>query len=178
MEPKISYPFIKHLANTEGIGSYPSAHFDMVRIGIGMYGYVSNPMITDQLKQVISWKSVISQIKKLTIGESVGYNRQFIANDETNIAIIPVGYADGFRKSLGNGVGAVYIQGKKCKVLGNVCMDMIMVDITHIQTRVGADVEIIGEHQTLTQLASNMNTIPYEVLTSISPRVHRVYVEE
>ena len=178
LEPKISYPFIKHLANTEGIGSYPSAHFDMVRIGIGMYGYVSNPIIAEQLKQVISWKSVISQIKKLTVGESVGYNRQFIANEETTIAIIPVGYADGYRKSLGNGVGAVYIQGKKCNVLGNVCMDMIMVDVTNIQTRVGADVEIIGEHQTLTKLASNMNTIPYEVLTSISPRVHRVYVEE
>ncbi len=178
LEPKIDYPFIKHLANTEGIGSYPSAHFDMVRIGIGMYGYVSNPLIADQLNQVISWKSVISQIKKLTVGESVGYNRQFIAQEETTIAIIPVGYADGFRKSLGNGVGSVYIQGKKCPVLGNVCMDMIMVDISHIQTRVGADVEIIGNHQSLSELALCMKTIPYEVLTSISPRVHRVYVEE
>jgi len=178
LEPKITYPFIKHLANTEGIGSYPSAHFDMVRIGIGMYGYVSNPLIADQLQQVISWKSVITQIKKLVVGESVGYNRQFIANEDTTIAIIPVGYADGFRKSLGNGNGSVYIQGKKCAVLGNVCMDMIMVEITGIQTRVGADVEIIGSHQTLTELSSLMKTIPYEVLTSISPRVHRVYVEE
>lgn len=174
----LPYPFLKHLANTEGIGNFPSAHFDMVRIGIGMYGYVSNPILIEQLQPVISWKSVVTQIKKLVVGESVGYNRNFIAEKETTIAIIPVGYADGFRKSLGNGKGKVFIDGHACAVLGNVCMDMIMVDVSAISTHEGATVEIIGEHQSLPSFSKQMETIPYEVLTSISPRVHRVYVEE
>ena len=173
----LPYPFLKHLANTEGIGNFPSAHFDMVRIGIGMYGYVSNPILIEQLQPVISWKSVVTQIKKLVVGESVGYNRNFIAEKETTIAIIPVGYADGFRKSLGNGKGKVFIDGHPCIVLGNVCMDMIMVDVSAISTHEGATVEIIGEHQSLPSFSKQMETIPYEVLTSISPRVHRVYVE-
>ena len=173
----INYPFLKHIANSEGIHGYPHAHFDMVRLGIGMYGYSANENIKTQLTPAIAWKSVITQIKSIAIGESVGYSRTFIATRPTKIAVVPIGYADGFRKSLGNGIGGMYVQGHYCKVLGNVCMDMTMIDVTDVATYEGDTVEIIGENQTLDLLAKMMGTIPYEVLTSVSQRVHRIYIE-
>ena len=173
----ISYPYIKHLANSEAIGTYPSAHFGMVRLGIGMYGYSSNDKTKALLQEAVSWKSVVTQVKAIQSGESVGYGCTFVAQKPMKIAVIPIGYADGFRRILSNGVGAVVIQGEFCPVVGNVCMDMIMVDVTSIEVNEGDAVEIIGEHQTLYAFAQKMNTIPYEVLTSVSSRVHRVYVE-
>jgi alanine racemase len=121
---------------------------------------------------------MISQVKTISAGESVGYSRTFVARGPMKIATIPVGYADGFRRSLSNGVGGVVIHGAFCPVVGNVCMDMTMVDITDLSVKAGDEVEIIGTHQSLEKLATAMNTIPYEVLTSISKRVHRVYLEE
>lgn len=177
MQHTINYPFLKHIANSEGIHGYPHAHFDMVRLGIGMYGYSANENIKSQLTPAITWKSVITQIKSIAIGESVGYSRTFIATRPTKIAVVPIGYADGFRKSLGNGIGGMYVQGDYCKVLGNVCMDMTMIDVTDVVTFEGDTVEIIGENQTLDELAKMMGTIPYEVLTSVSQRVHRIYIE-
>ena len=174
----INYPFLKHIANSEGIHGYPHAHFDMVRLGIGMYGYSANENIKSQLTPAIAWKSVITQIKSIAIGESVGYSRTFIATRPTKIAVVPIGYADGFRKSLGNGIGGMYVQGHYCKILGNVCMDMTMIDVTDVATYEGDTVEIIGENQTLDGLAKMMGTIPYEVLTSVSQRVHRIYIED
>lgn len=177
LEHKLDYKFIRHLLNTEGIERFPEADYEMVRMGIGLYGYSINPEVQKMLQPAIAWKSVVSQIKAVHPGESVGYGRRFIADSERKIAVIPVGYADGFRRSLGLGKGGMVIQGVWCPVVGSVCMDMTMVDVTGVPTFEGDTVEIIGETQTLSDLAQKMETITYEVLTSISKRVHRVYLE-
>lgn len=178
LQKKLSYPFIRHILNTEGIERFPEADFEMVRMGIGLYGSSVNPEVQKMLRPAISWKSVVSQVKAVHPGESVGYSRRYVADSERKIAVIPVGYADGFRRSLGLGKGGMVVQGKWCPVLGSVCMDMTMIDVTGIPVFEGDPVEIIGETQTLSKLAADMETIPYEVLTSISKRVHRVYIEE
>jgi alanine racemase len=170
--------FITHLLNSEGIANFPEAQFNMVRIGIGMYGVSSNPTNAKKLRPVVSWKSTVSQVKQIHKGESVGYSRSFVADKNMEIAIVPVGYADGFRRSLSNGVGSVFINGQMCNVVGRVCMDMIMVDVTKKFVKTGDRVELIGDKITLSQFAEKMQTISYEVLTSISKRVHRTYIEE
>jgi alanine racemase len=170
--------FITHLLNSEGIANFPEAQFNMIRIGIGMYGVSSNPANAKKLRPVISWKSTVSQVKQIQKGESVGYSRSFVADKNMEIAIVPVGYADGFRRSLSNGVGSVVINGQICNIVGRVCMDMIMVDVTKKFVKTGDRVELIGEKITLSQFAEKMQTISYEVLTSISKRVHRTYIEE
>lgn len=177
LDSVISYPYIKHLANSEAVANFPSIHLDMVRLGIGMFGYSSNPQVQHTLQEVVSWKSVVTQVKFIQAGESVGYGCNYIAQKPMKIAVIPVGYADGFRRTLSNGIGSVVIQGEFCPVVGNVCMDMTMVDVSSLEVHEGDGVEIIGEHQSLSSYAQKMNTIPYEVLTSVSSRVHRVYVE-
>jgi alanine racemase len=170
--------FITHLLNSEGIANFPEAQFNMIRIGIGMYGVSSNPANAKKLRPVISWKSTVSQVKQIHKGESVGYSRSFVADKNMEIAIVPVGYADGFRRSLSNGVGSVLINGQMSNVVGRVCMDMIMVDVTKKFVKTGDRVELIGEKISLSQFADKMQTISYEVLTSISKRVHRTYIEE
>ena len=170
--------FITHLLNSEGIANFPEAQFNMVRIGIGMYGVSSNPANAKKLRPVVSWKSTVSQVKQIQKGESVGYSRSFVADKNMEIAIVPVGYADGFRRSLSNGVGSVVINGQMCNLVGRVCMDMIMVDVTKKFVKTGDRVELIGDKITLSQFAEKMQTISYEVLTSISKRVHRTYIEE
>jgi alanine racemase len=178
LNQQLNYHFDRHIQNSEGIANFPEAQFEMVRLGIGMYGISSNPMVQMKLQPVMKWFSSISQIKTLMKGESVGYNRSFIAEKEMKIAVIPVGYADGFRRSLGNGKGGVVIHGTVCPTVGRVCMDMIMVDVTKLHAKEGDKVEIIGSKQTIQKFADAMNTIPYEVMTSISKRVHRVYLED
>lgn len=178
IEQRLAYPFMKHLLNTEGITRFKGAQFDMVRLGIGLYGLSVSEEISKKLQQAIMWKSIVSQIKIIKKGESVGYGRSFIAEKDTPIAIIPVGYADGFRRNLSQGRGGVYINGEYCPTLGNVCMDMIMVDITAKNVTVGEEVEIIGINQHINRLAKQMQTIAYEVLTSFSRRLHRVYIED
>ena len=168
----------QHLLNSEGVANFPEASFDMVRLGIGMYGVSGNPIVKKQLKPVISWFSSVSQVKKVKKGESAGYSRSFIADKDVTIAIVPVGYADGFKRQLSNGKGSVFIEGHACPVIGRVCMDMILVDVGNMDVKEGDKVEIIGQHQPLEQLAACMETIPYEVMTGISRRVHRVYTEE
>ncbi|MEY3585287.1 MAG: hypothetical protein RLZZ243_351 [Bacteroidota bacterium] len=177
-ESYLSYPFLRHILNSEGIAQYPNAQFDMVRIGIGLFGLSSNRSFEKRLKPVIEWTSSISQVKSIRPGESVGYGRTFVAKKEMRIAIIPIGYADGFKRSLSNGVGAVYIQNQRCPVVGRVCMDMIMVDVSDLKIQANAKVEIIGINRGLSEFAKECDTIPYEILTSISPRVHRSYSEE
>jgi len=177
-ESYLSYPFLRHILNSEGIAHYPNAQFDMVRIGIGLFGLSSNRSFEQRLKPVIEWTSSISQVKTIRPGESVGYGRTFVAQKEMRIAIIPIGYADGFKRNLSNGVGAVYIQNQRCPVVGRVCMDMIMVDLGDLKIEPNMKVEIIGTNRGLTEFAKDCHTIPYEILTSISPRVHRSYSEE
>lgn len=169
---------IFHLCNSEGALHFPSAQFDMIRVGIGLYGISKDPVISEQLKPVLEWKSVVSQVKEIPAGESVGYGRSYLAEKNTVIAIVPVGYADGFRRNLSNGKGAVYLKGQRCETVGRVCMDMIMVNTTGLDVKEGDEVEIIGEHQKIEQLAQAMETIPYEVLTSLSKRVYKTFFEE
>jgi len=171
-----NYHFDKHILNSEATPHYSAYQYDMIRLGIGVYGYANNPSLKPKLTDALQWRSSISQIKSIAKGESVGYGRSFIAEKATKIAIIPVGYADGFRRSLSNGKGGVYIKGAFCPVLGRVCMDMIMVDIKDNSFTVGETVEIIGENQAMDVFAKNMETIPYEVMTNFSKRVHRIYL--
>jgi alanine racemase len=178
LKNQLNYSFDAHILNSEGIANYPAAQMSMVRLGIGMYGLSGHPQIKQKLKPVIGWYSVISQIKKVKKGESVGYSRSFIAPSDIMIAIVPVGYADGYRRSLSNGRGKVFIQGVACSILGRVCMDMVLVDLGKLSVKEGAKVEIIGVQQSLEELATQMDTIPYEVMTGISKRVHRIYIEE
>jgi alanine racemase len=173
----LNYHFDRHILNSEGVANFPEAQFEMVRLGIGMYGITGNTTFAKKLQPAIRWYSAISQIKHIQKGESVGYSRSFIAEAPTTIAVIPVGYADGYRRSLGNGKGGVYIHETFCPTVGRVCMDMIMVDVTKLHVKEGDKVEIIGRRQSIGQFAAAMDTIPYEVMTSISKRVHRVYLD-
>ena len=177
IEASLNYQFDRHILNSEAISRFSEVQFEMVRLGIGMYGYSSNPELKSKLKDSIFWKSSVSQIKMIQKGDSVGYGRTFIAEEEMKIGIIPVGYADGFRRSLSNGKGSIWINGNCCKVVGRVCMDMIMVNVSGLSIQEGDAVEIIGDQQTMEDFASKMETIPYEVMTSFSRRVHRVYIE-
>ena len=169
----LPYSFIRHLLNSEGAAHFSAAQFDMVRLGIGLFGVNHDPAFEVKLKPVLTWTSRISQLKKLKKGASVGYGCSAILSEDSQIAVIPVGYADGFSRQLSNGKGGVYIDGTYCPTIGRVCMDMIMVLAPN--ARPDASVEIIGPNQSLAVFAQKANTIPYEILTSISPRVQRSY---
>ncbi len=173
-EYKLSYPFIKHIANTSGIERFPNAIFNMVRIGIGLYGFSANN--SNKLMNVSTLKTRILQIKKVKKGESVGYSRKWVAKKDSKIAIIPIGYADGMSRQLSNGVGEVLINGKKSFIIGNVCMDMCMVDISHIYAKEDDAVIIFGDENPASDIAKKLNTIPYEIISGISERVKRVYL--
>jgi alanine racemase len=166
---------IRHILNTSGISNFPTSQYNMVRLGIGLYGVSNDPSEQKYLENVGTLKSVISQTRWITAGESVGYGRKFIADQSTRIATIPIGYADGISRGWGNGLGFVSIKDKEAKILGSVCMDMLMVDITEIDCTEGDLVIIFGEKPTVSYIAKKLNTIPYEVLTSISQRVKRVF---
>ena len=167
------HTIIKHLSNTSGIINYPEAHMDMVRLGIGMYGFGNTPSETAQLKNVGSLHSIISQIHELNPGESLGYNRAYTASKKTKSATVPVGHADGISRALGKGNGSVTIQGQQCPILGNVCMDMIMVDVTDVNCEEGDAVVLFDSQETIEQWAQKSDTISYEILTGISQRIAR-----
>jgi alanine racemase len=169
---------IRHILNTSGITNYPEAQYDMVRLGIGLYGISNDYEEQKELENVGTLKSIISQIRTIDKGESVGYGRRFIAEKETIIATIPIGYADGIRRAWGNGVGYVLINNKQAKIIGSVCMDMLMVDVTNIDCKEGQTVIVFGENPTVNFMTKQLNTIPYEILTSISQRVKRVFFRE
>jgi alanine racemase len=169
---------IRHILNTSGITNYPEAQYDMVRLGIGLYGISNDYEEQKELENVGTLKSIISQIRTIDKGESVGYGRRFIAEKETIIATIPIGYADGIRRSWGHGVGYVVINNIQAKIIGSICMDMLMVDVTNIDCKEGQTVIVFGENPTVKLMAKQLNTIPYEILTSISQRVKRVFFRE
>ena len=178
LEAVIKYSYIKHIANTSAIHRHKDLQFDMVRLGIGLYGVDSNEAMQGQLKNVSKLKTTISQIKKVSAGESIGYSRSAIAEKDLTIATVRIGYADGFPRSLGNGNGKMLLQGRLTSVIGNVCMDMTMLDITGIDAKEGEEVIVFGEYLPVTDLATWSGTIPYEILTGISQRVKRVYWQE
>lgn len=166
---------LRHILNTSGISNFPDSQYDMVRLGIGLYGVSNDVEEQKELENVGTLKSVISQIKSIAAGESVGYGRRFIAEKPTKIATIPIGYADGIFRGWGNGLGFVMIKNTKAYIVGSVCMDMLMVDITGIDCKEGDAILIFGENPTVSFIAQKLNTIPYEILTSISQRVKRVF---
>ncbi|HQW94112.1 MAG TPA: alanine racemase C-terminal domain-containing protein, partial [Ferruginibacter sp.] len=151
---------------------------DMVRLGIGLYGVDADPAVQQQLKNVTTLKTTISQIKKIKKGESVGYSRKGMATKNSVIATVRIGYADGYPRLLSNGTGKMLVNGKPAPVIGNVCMDMTMLDITGIDANEGDEVTVFGEGLPVGDLASLAQSIPYEILTGISQRVKRVYYEE
>jgi Alr-MurF fusion protein len=178
MRTTLGYDFMRHAGNTGAIQRFPEAHYDMVRLGIGLYGISAFAEEQSELKNVSTLKTCISQIKQIKSGESIGYNRKYISKKDMTIATIPVGYADGLRRALSNEVGEVFIQNKPCKIVGNVCMDMTMIDISGILVQEGEEVIIFNTAERLIAFADRCETIPYEVLTSIPARVKRVYLEE
>jgi alanine racemase len=174
LSAKLGYKPMLHCANTSGIINYPEAHFDMVRTGIGLYGFGNDKEENKHLKPVGNLKTVISQIHTIENGESVGYNRGFIAEKTIKSATLPIGHADGIPRSYGKGKGWVTIDGKKAHILGNVCMDMIMVDVTNIDCEEGDEAIIFGPSNTAEELSAAINSISYELITAVSQRVKRV----
>ena len=175
---KLKFGFLptRHLCNTSGIINYPNAHFDLVRLGIGVYGFANDISETNNLRNVISLKTVITQIHDIESGESVGYNRSFSASNSMKTATVAIGHADGLSRRLGNGKATVKINNQKASIVGNVCMDMMMVDVTNINCKPGDDVIIFDNQQSVEFLAKQSNTISYELLTAISQRVRRVII--
>jgi alanine racemase len=178
IESAVGYKTLKHICNSGAIPRFKNAHYNMVRLGIGMYGVGFNTIEKQNLKNISTLKTRISQIKQLHAEDSVGYSRNAILTKETTIATIPIGYADGFSRKLGNGNFSVSINNQTAVTIGNICMDMCMVDVTTLNCKEGDEVIIFETNEQLNQLSLAIETIPYEVLTGISSRVKRVYVQE
>jgi alanine racemase len=176
LKKALPYSFKRHISNSSGIVNYPEAHFDLVRLGIGLYGYANDWKWTQQLKNVSTLYSVISQIHVVNEGESVGYNRSFKAQQKTKSATISLGYADGIPRSWGNGVGFVTINDKEATVIGNVCMDTLMVDVTNIDCKEGDIVLFFNTKKNVEEMAARTKTISYELITAISQRMPREIV--
>ena len=174
----LGYKPLFHILNSPGILRLPELQFDMVRLGIGLYGVDPTEERRSNLRVVATLKTVISQIKNIPAGETVGYGRRGKALTETTIGTIAIGYADGFSRAFSRGVGQVLVNGKLAPVMGNVCMDMTMVDLTGISAKEGDEVIIFGEQLPIYHIAEKIHTIPYEILTNTSERVKRVFVAE
>ncbi|NAY91772.1 alanine racemase [Muricauda sp. JGD-17] len=171
---KLNYKTLRHIVNTSGIINYPEAQFEMVRSGIGLYGYGNDAEIDSKLKPIATLKTIISQIHHIKPNETVGYNRAYKSDRSKTTATLPLGHADGIGRQYGNGRGYVLIHGKKAPIIGNVCMDMIMVDIDGIDCKEGDEVLVFGQQNSAEVFASSANTISYEILTAISQRVKRI----
>ncbi|MCB0765780.1 MAG: alanine racemase [Flavobacteriales bacterium] len=167
---------LRHIANSSAIARFPEAHFDMVRLGIGLHGIGADPEETARLLPVATLRTVVAQVKEVPAGDGVGYGRKGVADHVRRIATLPIGYADGFLRRLGNGVGRMSINGQEVRTVGNICMDMCMVDVTSVPCAVGDEAIVFGTAPTLADYADDLGTIPYEALTSIAQRVKRVYV--
>jgi alanine racemase len=176
VENQIGYKPLLHICNTSGIINYPEAQFDMVRSGIGLYGFGNSEKENKNFKPIGTLKTIISQIHDIEKGESVGYNRAFKTEAFLRTATLPIGHADGIGRQYGKGKGYVIINNQKAYILGNVCMDMIMVDVTHIACKEGDEVIVFGPNYTAEKLAETANTISYELITAISQRVKRYFI--
>ncbi|MCI0522775.1 MAG: bifunctional UDP-N-acetylmuramoyl-tripeptide:D-alanyl-D-alanine ligase/alanine racemase, partial [Bacteroidales bacterium] len=172
----LGYRIRLHLLNSAGISRFPDYQFDMVRIGIGLYGIGDYRGVT--LRHTTRFLTAVSQVRAVPAGEPVSYGCNGAADSDREIAVIPVGYADGLRRELGNGRGSLFIRGRRVPIAGSICMDMCMVDVTGMDVRTGDEAEIFGNNIPVEEIAQKCNTIPYEILTSIPVRVKRVYVNE
>jgi len=173
---KLPYKVLRHILNSAGIERFPEYQFDMVRLGIGLYGVSASG--NSLIRSISRLKTCISQIRNIPAGDTVGYGRKGIVSIASDIAILPIGYADGYDRRLSNGVGKVYVKGQIVPIIGNICMDMCMIDVTGLHVEVGDEVELMGEHILVTEMANAIGTIPYEILTGISQRVKRIYLQE
>jgi Alr-MurF fusion protein len=174
----LDYQPMRHILNSAGICAYPHGQFEMVRMGIGMMGISPWPAIQKQLQPVVKFKTLISQISEVQAQESIGYNRSHVLQETKKIATIPVGYADGISRSIGNGVASFGIKNKRYPIVGKVCMDMLMLDIGNDDLQEGDEVCLFYQNPSLTEMAAWANTIPYEILTSISRRIKRIYIKD
>ena len=174
----LGYLPTRHLLNSAGIVRFPEYTLDMVRLGIGLYGIEPSRLAGAALQPVGTLRTVISQIKTVPAGESVGYSRRGLLDHDARIATLAIGYADGFDRRLGNGVGRVWVNGTPCPTVGNVCMDMTMIDVTKAEATGGDEVIVFGPDAPITEMARQIGTIPYEILTGISERVKRVFFKE
>ncbi|MGZ5190480.1 MAG: alanine racemase, partial [Flavisolibacter sp.] len=179
LKEKIDYPFLRHIANSAAIVRHSHLQFDMVRLGIGLYGVeIENDQLTE-LEPVATLRSTIAQLKRIKKGDSVSYNRKGVVKRDSLIATVRIGYADGYSRQFGNGIGRMLVKDQLAPVIGNVCMDMTMLDVTDIPVvKEGDEVIIFGPNLPVQQVALWMNTIPYEVMTGVSQRVKRVYFHE
>ncbi|MFY8128614.1 MAG: bifunctional UDP-N-acetylmuramoyl-tripeptide:D-alanyl-D-alanine ligase/alanine racemase [Chitinophagaceae bacterium] len=178
LQQQLNYSFLQHISNTAAILRLPNLQYNMVRLGIGLYG-IQNTNSNLPLQTVATLTTTIAQIRQVKKGESVGYNRKTIMQQDSKIATIRIGYADGLSRQLGNNKGSVWIKNTLAPIVGNVCMDMTMIDVTHINdVQTGDVVEIFGNNLPITEVAKNCNTIAYETLSTLNQRVKRVYVEE
>ena len=174
LENGLGYKVFKHFLNSAGIERFPEYQLDMVRLGISLYGIGES----QDLQSVCSLRTTILQIHEVRAGESVGYERMSYVSRDSRIAVLPIGYADGLNRHLSNGVGEVVIVGKRCPIIGNICMDTCMVDVTETNAKEGDTVIVFGKELSVVEIAQKSGTIPYEILTSISPRVKRIYYRE
>ena len=169
----------RHILNTAGIIRYPEYQYDMVRLGIGLYGIpVLNDGSEDGLRPVSTLRSPIISIKTWDAGTTIGYGRRGLLTRRSVIATVPIGYADGIDRHMGRGAVSFLVNGVKCPTVGNICMDILMLDVTEANAKVGDSVEIFGEGNPAQTLSDALDTIPYEILTSVSPRVRRIYYSE
>lgn len=171
----LQYPIIKHICNSAGIERFSDYQFDMCRLGIGLYGF---SFAGAKLRNVCTLETTILSVKTVKAGETIGYGRHTTLKEDRVIAVIPIGYADGFDRRFSNYGGEVWVRGKRCPVVGNVCMDQAMIDVTGADARPGDIAEVFGENMPLEELANKLGTITYEILTSVSRRVQRVYSYE
>ncbi len=179
LQQSFDHYIMRHILNTSGIVRFPDKQYDMVRIGIGLYGIRTLfDGSEDALKPVSALRSIIISIKEWPAGTTVGYGRRGVLQRDSRIATITIGYADGFDRHFGNGAVSMWVNGKLCPTVGTVCMDAVMIDVTDVPCKVGDTVEIFGEHVPVENLSDARGTIPYEILTSVSPRVKRVYYRE
>ena len=179
LQAHFGHKLLRHILNTSGIVRFPQYQFDMVRIGIGLYGIKTVfDGSEDTLQPVSSLKSVVISIKEWPAGATVGYGRRGLLTRDSRIATVTIGYADGLDRHCGNGNTCMWAGGQRCPTVGNVCMDAVMIDITGTDVQVGDIVEIFGNHIPVEELSDARGTIPYEILTSVSPRVKRVYYRE
>jgi len=170
------YKILRHILNSSGIERFPEMELDMVRLGIGLYGV--SPTYQNELRNVATLKTTISQIRTVAPGETIGYGRKGVASRTMQIAVLPIGYADGLNRRLSNGVGKVLISGLRAPIIGSICMDMCMVDITGLDAKEGDKAIIFGEELPVSEVAGYLETIPYEIFTSVGQRVKRIYFTE
>ena len=174
----LGYKPLLHISNTSGITRWPDAQLDMVRLGIGLYGFDSAASANKNLNTVMTLKTTVTQVKNLPAGETVGYSRRGVLPEGGQIATVKIGYADGYSRAFGNGVGKMLVNGKLVPTIGSICMDMTMLDVSGVEVKAGDEAIVFDASHTIADLAADVNTIPYEILTNISQRVKRVYFYE